>query len=629
LFATMVQSSKIILLSAAATGIGLAVWNVFKSRKSRKSADSSTSDEKSKITDEDATFSNVDSQPVEDCTVLDVDLPESLQVDSLVAEDSSQLLVEEDDSSQLRSDVDDSSQLRADVDDSSQLRADVDDSSQLRADADDNSQLRADVDDSSQIHADVDDSAQLRADVDDSSQPNLDLDAFFQPHPDLDDFFQLRFDEDDSAQFQASEEKSLLTASLLEYVEETSQLIDSTAVSVTSDSNVSDSKTISTAVTGKNLSSANSDGTKNSEQSTDLELNKKSNYFKKVVVCLRVEETNKNNEFSDSITYDTAVSLKNRLFSDEKKVLLETLNEILKASAFPVNHAVFREAGVLPLMKIMLLEEKCQSDSERLLLQALGNLAADPENRNYLKQSCIPHLITSYLKKNDKRRHREIVNLLLRLSSEIDEENEVHYSKIIPYIFTEMYACRKWQKDSRQINLSFLVNLSVKKTLSNAMICKLNNKFTSFLHENCNEEETLVKLLTLLDNIFGHVVLSNGNHCSVELPTGEVRSCFYKLCDSLKNRRFLKDLLDNKNHTTVPPTLASGQNRTDCKPGKRCRSTTRLNSVVGIFPVSDRQFGSGLGEDRSSGCSLPPIASRVTVRQDSKKLRRSPQSDRN
>ncbi|KRY69114.1 hypothetical protein T4B_2858, partial [Trichinella pseudospiralis] len=550
LFATMVQSSKILLLSAAATGIGLAVWNVFKSRKSRKSAaDSLSSDEKSKITDEEATFSNVDSQPVEECTV---DLPESLHVDSLVEEE---------------------------------------------------------------------DSSKLCADVDHSSQPIPDLDNFFQPG-------------NDSAQLQASEENSLLTASYLEYVDKTSQLTDSTAVSVTSDSNESDSKTISTAVTTEELSSANSDGKKNSEQSTDLELNKKSNYFKKVVVCLRVEDTDKNNkttlpDFSDGINYDTALSLKNRLFSDEKKVVSETLNEILKASACSVNHAVFRETGVLPLMKIMFLEEKCQSDSERLLLKALSSLAADPENRNYLKSSCIPHLITSYLKKTDKRHHREIANLLLCLSSEIDEENEVHYSKIIPYIFTEMYACRKGQKDLRHMNLSLLVNLSVNKSLSDAMICKLNDKFTSFLHEKCNEEETLVKLLTLLDNIYGHAVFITDSHCSVKLSAGGVQESFLALCKCLKEQKYFRDLLEHRNDPTAPPTLASGQNRIDCKPGKRCRSTTRLNSVVGIFPVSDRQFGSELGEDRSSGCSLPPTASRVTVRQDSKKLRRSPQSDRN
>ncbi|KRX17504.1 hypothetical protein T07_5685, partial [Trichinella nelsoni] len=565
LFAKMVQSSKIILLSAAATGLGLAMWKVFKNRKLRKSDDSSSSNGKNQFTVEDATLSNFDSPPAEDYNIHEVDAPESLNVDS--EEQYSQLQVEEDDSSQLQVDEDSSSELRADADGSSHV--------------------------------------------------------------------------------QASEQKSLQTASLLEHADETAQLISSTAVSATSDSSMGDSKAIPTAVTANKFSSGNSaDRTENSEQSSNSELNKKSNYFKKVVVCLRVDEANNRNDetaLPDSITYDKAVSLKNRLFSDEKNVFLAALNEILKASAFPVNHAVFREAGVVPLMKNMLLEEKCQFDSERLLLQALCNFAADPENRNYLKQSCVPYLIGNYLKTKDKHHHREVVNLLVSLSSEIDEENEVHYSKIIPHIFTEMYACRKGQKSLRQMNLSFLVNLSTNKALCHAMIPNLDKKYETYFHEKCNEEETLVKLLAMLDNIFGHVVFSTDSRFSVELPSGAERECFFNFCKFLKNKSFFKELSKHQNdeiriratrisdicrNVVVPPTLASGQNRTDCKPGKRCRSTTRLNSVVGICPVSDRQFGSGLGEDRSSDCSLPLTASRVTERQDSKKLRRSPQSDK-
>ncbi|KRX41603.1 hypothetical protein T05_2212, partial [Trichinella murrelli] len=445
LFAKMVQSSKILLLSAAATGIGLAMWKVFKTRKLRKSDDSSSSNGKNQITVEDATFSNYDSPPAEDYNIHEVDASESLNVDS-------------------------------------------------------------------------------------------------EEH---------------------------------------------TAVSATSDSSMGDSKAIPTAVTANKFSSANSaDRTENSEQSSNSELNKKSNYFKKVVVCLRVDEAdNKNDETAlpDGITYNKAVSLKNGLFSDEKNVFLATLNEILKASAYPVNHAVFREAGVVPLMKNMLLEEKCPFDSERLLLQALGNFAADPENRNYLKQSCVPYLIGNYLETKDKHHHREVVNLLL------------------------------------------------------------DKKYETYFHEKCNEEETLVKLLALLDNIFGHVVFSTDNRCSVELPSGAERECFFNFCKFLKNKSFFKELSKHQNdeiriratrisvicrNVVVQPTLASGQSRTDCKPDKRCRSTTRLNSVVGICPVSDRQFGNGLGEDRSSDCSLPPTASRVTELQDSKKLRRSPQSDK-
>ncbi|KRZ04141.1 hypothetical protein T11_17670 [Trichinella zimbabwensis] len=45
----------------------------------------------------------------------------------------------------------------------------------------------------------------------------------------------------------------------------------------------------------------------------------------------------------------------------------------------------------------------------------------------------------------------------------------------------------------------------------------------------------------MLHNIFGHVVLSNGNHCSLQLPPGEVQECFYKLCKSMKDQRFFKD----------------------------------------------------------------------------------------
>ncbi|KRX41605.1 hypothetical protein T05_2212, partial [Trichinella murrelli] len=511
LFAKMVQSSKILLLSAAATGIGLAMWKVFKTRKLRKSDDSSSSNGKNQITVEDATFSNYDSPPAEDYNIHEVDASESLNVDS--EEQYSQLQVEEDDSSQHQVDEDNSSELRADADGSS--------------------------------------------------------------HP------------------QAGEQKSLQTASLSEHADETAQLISSTAVSATSDSSMGDSKAIPTAVTANKFSSANSaDRTENSEQSSNSELNKKSNYFKKVVVCLR---------------------------------------------------AVFREAGVVPLMKNMLLEEKCPFDSERLLLQALGNFAADPENRNYLKQSCVPYLIGNYLETKDKHHHREVVNLLVSLSSEIDEENEVHYSKIIPHIFTEMYACRKGQKSLRQINLSLLINLSTNKALCQAMIPNLDKKYETYFHEKCNEEETLVKLLALLDNIFGHVVFSTDNRCSVELPSGAERECFFNFCKFLKNKSFFKELSKHQNdeiriratrisvicrNVVVQPTLASGQSRTDCKPDKRCRSTTRLNSVVGICPVSDRQFGNGLGEDRSSDCSLPPTASRVTELQDSKKLRRSPQSDK-
>ncbi|KAL1244827.1 Halomucin [Trichinella spiralis] len=430
----MVQSSKIILLSAAATGLGLAMWKVFKSRKLRKSDDSSSSNGKNQITVEDATFSNFDSPPAEDYNIHEVDAPESLNIDS--EEQYSQLQVEEDDSSQLQVDEDNSSELRSDADGSSHV--------------------------------------------------------------------------------QASEQKSLQTASLLEHADETSQLISSTAVSATSDS----------------------------------KLNKKSNYFKKVVVCLRVDEANNRNDetaLPDSITYDKAVSLKNRLFSDEKSVFLATLNEILKASAFPVNHAVFRESGVVPLMKNMLLEEKFPFDSERLLLQALGNFAADPENRNYLKQSCVPYLIGNYLKTKDKHHHREVVNLLVSLSSEIDEEYEVHYSKIIPHIFTEMYACRKGQKNLRQINLSFLVNLSTNKALCHAMIPNLDKKYETYFHEKCNEEETLVKLLALLDNIFGHVVFLTDNGYSVELPSGAERECFLSFCKFLKNKLFFKELSKHQN----------------------------------------------------------------------------------
>ncbi|KRZ13552.1 hypothetical protein T11_9930 [Trichinella zimbabwensis] len=64
---------------------------------------------------------------------------------------------------------------------------------------------------------------------------------------------------------------------------------------------------------------------------------------------------------------------------------------------------------------------------------------------------------------------------------------------------------------------------------------------------------TLELWKNMLYNIFGHVVLLTGNHCSLQLPPGEVQKCFYKLCKSMKDQRFFKDLLDHKNDGISSP----------------------------------------------------------------------------
>ncbi|KRZ13618.1 hypothetical protein T11_12127 [Trichinella zimbabwensis] len=42
-------------------------------------------------------------------------------------------------------------------------------------------------------------------------------------------------------------------------------------------------------------------------------------------------------------------------------------------------------------------------------------------------------------------------------------------------------------------------------------------------------------------SLYGHVVILTDNHCSIELSSGAVQECFFKLCKFLKDRRFFKD----------------------------------------------------------------------------------------
>ncbi|KRZ73622.1 hypothetical protein T10_11985 [Trichinella papuae] len=42
-------------------------------------------------------------------------------------------------------------------------------------------------------------------------------------------------------------------------------------------------------------------------------------------------------------------------------------------------------------------------------------------------------------------------------------------------------------------------------------------------------------------SLYGHVVILTDNHCSIELSSGAVQECFFKLCNFLKDRRFFKD----------------------------------------------------------------------------------------